>query len=323
MAYAAMLGPFVTAFERQGGDIDKVLTIVGLNRRSLAQELLPAQPCYDLMEEMARALDDPYFCYSIGAETRFAKLPNLKVLNTDLASLGELLTALVVDAKRLTNLANYSLTTKADIVVFAQHRTFKPLRPPGQPDGFLAGIILRVIRETIGEYWNPSRLKIRVSSARVIPRLNFPSGVIVSNARADVRIDFPAEWLLIRQGGSYLQKGTLKTAKFPNLVDGVRELLRVRLSEANVRTEEIASHFLISKRVLQSNLSKAGTSVRKELTALRKVEASRLLRETDMSIAEVGKAVGHPIPSSFSRVFRVWYGVSPRVFVLAQRNSSP
>jgi len=58
----------------------------------------------------------------------------------------------------------------------------------------------------------------------------------------------------------------------------------------------------------------AGNTPLKYLTACRIREACRLLRETDLSIAQVGEAVGYPDQFHFSKTFRKATGVSPTVY---------
>lgn len=55
------------------------------------------------------------------------------------------------------------------------------------------------------------------------------------------------------------------------------------------------------------------------LTMIRLTEAQRLLRMTSMSLAEVSLAVGFQQASSFSRLFRHRFGLSPGEYRRADR----
>lgn len=57
-----------------------------------------------------------------------------------------------------------------------------------------------------------------------------------------------------------------------------------------------------------------GESPLKYLTGIRIEEAKKLLRDTSLSIADVGERVGYPDQFHFSRTFRKATGVSPSVF---------
>jgi len=55
-----------------------------------------------------------------------------------------------------------------------------------------------------------------------------------------------------------------------------------------------------------------GISPGKYLTRIRMEEAAHLLRDTTISVQEIGMAVGYDNPLYFSRVFSAWAGKSPR-----------
>jgi AraC family transcriptional regulator len=50
------------------------------------------------------------------------------------------------------------------------------------------------------------------------------------------------------------------------------------------------------------------------VTAQKIARAKRLLRESGMSVTEIGYALGFSQPSRFSSVFNRWTGVAPSVF---------
>lgn len=57
-----------------------------------------------------------------------------------------------------------------------------------------------------------------------------------------------------------------------------------------------------------------GTTPMGYLNRLRIARACELLDRTDLNVGEVGRAVGLPAPSHFSRVFKALQGVSPRAY---------
>jgi len=64
---------------------------------------------------------------------------------------------------------------------------------------------------------------------------------------------------------------------------------------------------------------RTGRTVQEWITERRMIEARRLLLETDLPIAEVGRRSGYPDPGYFARVFRQAHRVTPR----AWRTASP
>ncbi|GIR69431.1 MAG: hypothetical protein CM15mP74_06820 [Halieaceae bacterium] len=55
-----------------------------------------------------------------------------------------------------------------------------------------------------------------------------------------------------------------------------------------------------------------GVTISAYLRERRLDEAQSLLRRTNLSVTEVGSAVGHPDPSHFTRMFREQTGLTPQ-----------
>ena len=82
----------------------------------------------------------------------------------------------------------------------------------------------------------------------------------------------------------------------------------------DLTTEQAAKLCGYEKRSLSRKLKAIGTTLTKEIALLREEQASRLLKETSQTIAEVGSSVGFSDPSVFSRAFKKWSGYSPRAY---------
>lgn len=81
-----------------------------------------------------------------------------------------------------------------------------------------------------------------------------------------------------------------------------------------VTLESAASAMHLSVRTLQRKLSEAGISFRGLLNGARHQRARQLLRESDISIAEIGWMLGYQNVPSFTRAFKAAEGLSPGQF---------
>jgi AraC-like DNA-binding protein len=99
-----------------------------------------------------------------------------------------------------------------------------------------------------------------------------------------------------------------------SLNDAIRQALQPHLHRTDLTTELAANICGYDKRVLARKLKTAGTTLTKEISTLKAEQAMRLLKETSLSIAEVGNAVGFSDPAIFSRAFKKWASESPRQF---------
>lgn len=156
--------PYCEELERQHVDVEPVLRAVGLQPDKLDDDAtyIPAQAWYDLTDRVAEVLNEQTLGYRIGSEAAIDTLPNLRVLELQHATLGELLTALVIDVRSFSTIASYTLSTDGEIASLVTKRNFNPKTPPAQIDGYFAGFMVRILALCLGDQWAPEELKIGV-----------------------------------------------------------------------------------------------------------------------------------------------------------------
>ncbi|MGB5329605.1 MAG: helix-turn-helix transcriptional regulator [Gammaproteobacteria bacterium] len=91
-------------------------------------------------------------------------------------------------------------------------------------------------------------------------------------------------------------------------------LIRERLAVRYPTIDDIAERLGISVRTLQRRLKASGLSYSELVEQIRHEQACRLLDKPDANMAAIASALGYIDPSSFSRAFRRWTGMSPRVY---------
>jgi AraC-like DNA-binding protein len=75
--------------------------------------------------------------------------------------------------------------------------------------------------------------------------------------------------------------------------------------------EDAARMFGVNVRKFQRHLSENGTSFREIKNDVVCARASKLLRDTNISIADIAASLGYTSPNNFSRAYRKWYGITP------------
>ena len=93
-----------------------------------------------------------------------------------------------------------------------------------------------------------------------------------------------------------------------------RALIADLLPRCYPKVEQTAGLLGVPVRTLQRRLKDHGQSYSELVEAIRSERACRLLEEPQMRVADVAKALGYTDPSSFSRAFRRWTGISPRAY---------
>jgi len=78
--------------------------------------------------------------------------------------------------------------------------------------------------------------------------------------------------------------------------------------------EQMAARFYMSSRNLRRRLKGEGTCYQAIKDKLRYEKAISLLRDDDLTISQIARAVGYNEPAAFTRAFKGWNGNCPRYF---------
>ncbi len=97
----------------------------------------------------------------------------------------------------------------------------------------------------------------------------------------------------------------------PSVV-AARQAIAALLDSGDVRLEALARRLHVSRRTLQRDLGRAGTSHKELLDAIRRERALAMLAEGGATVAEIASRLAYSDPSAFFRAYRRWTGTSPR-----------
>lgn len=96
----------------------------------------------------------------------------------------------------------------------------------------------------------------------------------------------------------------------PDCKAAIAELLATRYPTIDVIAERLG----VPVRTLQRRFGEQAKSYRELVDSVRCERACQLLQEDGTRVNDVARAVGYADPSSFSRAFRRWTGISPKRF---------
>lgn len=318
----ALVRPFAAELQRRGIDPDPVLHQVGLEPEAMGDEdvFISAQNWYDFSGAAAQAADDPQLGYRIGAGAALQSLPNLRVLEFQHATLGELLTALVIDVQRFSTIARYNLCMDGTSASLDTSRNFVPRSPPSQIDGYFAGFMVRLLSLCTGPGWSPGDLTIHVCNPGALPDRTTRECRVFRGGLEGARFRFPAVWLLRRTDGLARQPGLKRTRTSADFMESFRAMLDLHLEKQGLTVAVFAAYAGQSASTLKRRLRRNGTSFRAELDNCRAARARFLLEASDETVGEIGARVGYPDPPSFSRVFQRWTAATPVEFRKRQKS---
>ena len=100
------------------------------------------------------------------------------------------------------------------------------------------------------------------------------------------------------------------------------ERIRDSAAESDMCAQKVADEFGLSERYLYDIVrSECGMSFNEFLTQVRMLKAKDLLYTSTMTVNEISAACGYDVPSTFYRLFKKFYGVSPKQYA-EKRNES-
>ncbi|WP_408898227.1 AraC family transcriptional regulator ligand-binding domain-containing protein [Nocardioides sp. R1-1] len=192
--------------------------------------------------------------------------------------------------------------------------------PPHRQSAELAlGVALRVFRLLAGADFAPRSVQLRHQPLGDAAAYRAYFGCPVEFAAEGYGFRFPADVLrrpLAHDGDvhavveQYLSRIAVPTASAT--ADTVAELIRHMLPTGGLDLDLVARQLAVHRRTLQRQLAEQGTSFAALVDQVRRDEAERCLRETDMPLGQLAGLLGLSEQSALTRASRRWFGAPPR-----------
>lgn len=202
--------------------------------------------------------------------------------------------------------------------------------PPHRQAAELAlGVTLRVLRLLAGADFAPRSVRLRHRPLGDPAAYRDYFGGPVEFAADSYGFRFPAEVLqrpLADDGDvhalaqQYLSRIAVPSASAT--ADTVAELIRHMLPTGGLDLDLVARQLALHRRTLQRQLAEQGTSFAALVDQVRRDEAERYLRETDMPLGQLAGVLGLSEQSALSRASRRWFGAPPKEVRRAARSVS-
>jgi len=287
--------------------------------------LLSLHSCYRFLDAVIQSEDLPELGLLVAQRSSPFELGHFGALLRRSATLAEYL---LNGARYVSTYSNtgirVGLTPEEDLLRVSFTVTDAPGLGPATVDLHTLMLTLGVLREVIGDHWEPKEIRLRSGSDRLLQRIELPlnSSLIVGADRTSFTL---ARKLLRRplgivttreRGSGSVQSGKSSAIQslpetFPASVD---LLLQGMLDEGSADLSSLAEACGMSTRGLQRYLAANGTSFRERLAACRLRRARQRLATSDVPIAEIAAELGYSDASNFSRAFYRELGQSPMSF---------
>ena len=199
--------------------------------------------------------------------------------------------------------------------------SYSPLiAKPAQFSDFMALVNLRIFMKFNDEFWENVRVELSREKPKTLSahKSLFPRRTLFD--RPKNRIIFSKNLLNSQNSSADHRLFDMMSKQCERIAEtrsGRRDLL-MRLRELIVQPggEEFslrnaALRLGFSERSLQRRLARYGTSYQVVVDETRRSLSDRMLRDTDLTIAQISDRLGFSAPSAYSRSAARWYGQSP------------
>jgi AraC-like DNA-binding protein len=314
---------FLAVLREQGIDPAAVMAVAGVDPGLFDQPegVIRYRDLGALMAAGATASDCPHFGLLVGQRCPATELGLIGVLAREALNVGDALGDFVALMHVFDRAATVAISVEADVATFSYVIIESDF--PGSThicDGSIA-IACNFVRALCGESWAPAEVRLQRRK---------PDDASPYRRHFRARIGFDANETALVFPASVLDRGIqgadMETYQRLSriaqdacagriaLAELVRRRLRAGLPRQWMDEASIARQLGLGRSTLRRRLAAEGASFRQIAAGVRFEMAKHLIRETGLSLSEVALAVGYAELPVFTRAFRAWSGISPRVW---------
>ncbi len=310
--------------ERYGGDVDRIFGRVGIPPEIIdnpIQSLSLGAFC-GLFEEAARVTQHDNFGLWFGHQFKPRDLGMWGYMAVCSPTVGSALENLI-DHFEYHQQGSTMRLTEADSLVRLEYQIFDGRILERRQDAELSlGMFFNVFRECYGTAWAPEEVHFehpkpldwkeheRAFDAPVY--FNQPTNALLFRREALAGRMPNCDLKLMNLVQTCLTALGLSREASQNLIDRLRNQVRIKLPEGYPSLDSIAAELGQSTSAIQRSLAFEGLSYKDLVENTRQDLAQVYLRQVHMALSEIAFLLGYSELSAFSRAFRRWHGMSPR-----------
>ena len=309
-----------------GANSDQVLGAVGLDRAVLSnvESFIPCSTFARLLEEAARATDDPCFGLHFGERFNLKNIGPLTyvVLNSP--------TIAVADGHVARYLKLYNQAAKVFFTVDEQraylHYVLQNLDidVPRQENEYSMVIRLNTIRMMVGSQWAPLEVRfahpapeqtsehLRIFRAPVL--FGFATNTFVIDREFLERQIPAADERLYEIMRRYLEQILEEMPPEHEVLASVRRAVAESMREGRPSLTRVAKKLAMSPRTLQRQLKEQGMDFKQLIADTRRRFALSYLGNRGQTLTEIAFLLGYSEVSAFNRAFKRWTGSTPLAY---------
>lgn len=319
-----LIVPFINELDRRGVNTNAVLATSSLVRETVldVSVFVPPIVIHRFLEDAAYAAQDPYFAVRVGEKLDWAAWPPTIEAAAKANDLVGFLVRFFRAASAEASSARHELDINAKFAVFREKRTSEQEIAPAQNDAFTAAYTLSLLHQAAGAIWDAEQVRLTVCDTAALPT-RYKGVHIIGGDREGVTVRFPSAWLLEPfNRASFLKKnssGTVTNDLPKQFIDALQHVIAPHLNEAELSLGSVSTWVGVSPQSLQRKLRAADTTLTAVIRNMKNERAIESLLHTNGAIGDIAASLGFNNPTSFTRAFKGWTGLSPREYRKANK----
>lgn len=315
--------------QQKGGDADRILGHAGLNPEHLQHPTLSLdlnQYCA-VFEESACQTQDDNFGLHYGNQFKPDALGMFGYVGMSSDTLGDALHNLVKVFPIHQQGSLLRLEVESEWCRLDYQVQYGAIFRKRQDAELSLGMFTNLMRHSIGQKWAPERVYFehpqpeawhehcKAFDAPVFFGQPCNSLVFRRNALEKVMPGRDSRLLAIVMGSMELlgrQWGERQGGH--DIINDVQAQIRIQLANGGPSLDQVAEQLKISSWSLQRRLGEVGVNFSGLVDKVRQEMGQYYLTRTSLPISELALLLGYSEVSAFSRAFRRWHGVSPKLW---------
>lgn len=308
-----------------------MLEKAGLSESILAQpeSMISYQRLALLLDDCARESGNPLFGLELGLRQGTAVFGQLLYLVKNANTVGDSLAELARYYHVHSSGGTVRLEVHNKLAILDYTPVLREGIPSRQAIEQAVAVGRQLLKMLLGSNWHPRGLYLQTAAgassrsyARLLgiaPHFNSDRNAWTFDAallEAPLSDADPALHALMQEHIDKLEE--LAPRELPAFVS---QLLRDMLPNGKVSLSYIADYMMLGPRSLQRMLMEEGTNFQALLNETRQAEATRYLKDSDISLTQLSSLLGYADLATFSKAFQRWFGMSPRQW--RQANGKP
>jgi len=288
------------------------------------EALLPEKPFWRLVNQVAIAEMIPDFGMQVAQVKPWHQVASIQPLINKQKNLKILLDTFCEIASSQSSIVNFS--TRVDNGTCWFEYSGQPLISNDiQMELYRVTSMIELVQLAAGKNWRPIKVRLMMDRNKVVDKNSILIGCELMFSQAQTAIAFPAGLLNATispvSDNKASSRSDMNRARRleeiqdkSELVDALREIFTLYITEEDLSIEVIADIAGLSTRSLQRTMKKHEISYNNLLNEARQQYATTKLGNPEVKISDIAYQLGYNDAAHFTRAFKRWTGMTPSKF---------